>query len=127
MLASMNTGHEGSLTTLHANSPRDAVSRLETMILMAGMDLPLAAVREHISASIDFIVQQARLSNGRRRITSIVEVTGMESGRIQTQELFRYVQGPVPAFMGCGVTPECFADDRSAEHTSELQSLMRIS
>src|SRR3546814_1207611 len=111
MLAAMNTGHEGSLTTLHANNPRDALSRLETMILMASMDLPLAAVREHISASIDFIVQQARLSHGRRRITSIVEVTGMESGRIQTQELFRYVQGHTPAFVGCGVAPECFADD----------------
>jgi pilus assembly protein CpaF len=110
MLAAMNTGHEGSLTTLHANSPRDALSRLETMILMAGMDLPLAAVREHIAASINFIVQQARLSDGRRRITSIVEVTGMESGRIQTQELFRYMHVPAPAFSGCGVVPECFID-----------------
>src|SRR3546814_20532017 len=68
MLAAMNTGHEGSLTTLHANSPRDALARLETMILMAGMDLPLSAVREHIAASIHFIVQQARLNNGRRLI-----------------------------------------------------------
>jgi len=114
MLAAMNTGHEGSLTTLHANSPRDALSRLETMILMAGMDLPLAAVREHIAASIHFVVQQARLSEGRRLITSIVEITGMESGRIQTQELFRYLRGPVPAFQGCGVIPECFVDDMGA-------------
>ncbi len=111
MLAAMNTGHEGSLTTLHANSPRDALARLETMILMAGMDLPLSAVREHIAASIDFIVQQARLADGRRLLTSIVEVTGMESGRIQTQELFRYVQAPAPAFQGCGVLPECFMDE----------------
>lgn len=110
MLAAMNTGHEGSLTTLHANSPRDALSRLETMILMAGMDLPLTAVREHIAASIDFIVQQARLADGSRRITAIVEVTGMESGRIQIQELFRYAQGPPPAFVGCGVIPECLAE-----------------
>jgi pilus assembly protein CpaF len=110
MLAAMNTGHEGSLTTLHANSPRDALSRLETMILMAGMDLPLAAVREHIAASINFIVQQSRLNDGRRRITSIVEVTGMESGRIQIQELFRYKHGPTPGFTGCGVVPECFID-----------------
>ena len=108
MLAAMNTGHEGSLTTLHANSARDALSRLETMILMAGMDLPLTAVREHIAASIDLIVQQARLSDGRRLITAIVEVTGMESGRIQTQELFRYQPGPPPAFAGCGVMPEFF-------------------
>ena len=111
MLAAMNTGHEGSLTTLHANSPRDALARLETMILMAGMDLPLSAVREHIAASIDFIVQQARLNDGRRLITSIVEVTGMESGRIQTQELFRYVRAPEPAFLGCGVVPECFSGE----------------
>lgn len=114
MLAAMNTGHEGSLTTLHANSPRDALSRLETMILMAGMDLPLAAVREHIAASIHFVVQQARLGDGRRLITSIVEVTGMESGRIQTQELFRYVRAPAPAFQGCGVMPECFIDEEGA-------------
>src|SRR5690606_2299875 len=87
MLAAMNTGHEGSLTTLHANTPRDALSRLETMILMAGMEIPLAAVREHIAASIDIIVQQARQSSGKRLVTSIVEVTGIESGRIQIQEL----------------------------------------
>lgn len=114
MLAAMNTGHEGSLTTLHANSPRDALARLETMILMAGMDIPLAAVREHIAASIDFIVQQARLSNGRRLITFIVEVTGMESGRIQIQDLFRYVSGPPAVFSGCGVVPEAFTDESGA-------------
>src|SRR5690606_2851497 len=111
MLAAMNTGHEGSLTTLHANSPRDALARLETMIMMAGMDLPLAAVREHIAASIHFIVQQARQADGRRLITSIVEITGMESGRIQLQELFRYVNSPAPAFVGCGVVPDCFVDE----------------
>lgn len=111
MLAAMNTGHEGSLTTLHANSPRDALARLETMILMAGMDLPLAAVREHIASSINIIVQQMRLSTGQRLITAIVEVTGMESGRIQTQELFRYQPGPPAVFAGCGVLPECFGVD----------------
>ncbi|HWL27734.1 MAG TPA: CpaF family protein, partial [Burkholderiaceae bacterium] len=114
MLAAMNTGHEGSLTTLHANSPREALARLETMILMAGMDLPLSAVREHIAASIDVIVQQARLSDGRRLVTSIVEITGMESGRIQSQSLFRYVRTPMPAFVGCGVAPECFMDEEGA-------------
>jgi pilus assembly protein CpaF len=114
MLAAMNTGHEGSLTTLHANSPREALARLETMILMAGMDLPLSAVREHIAASIDVIVQQARLSDGRRLVTSIVEITGMESGRIQSQALFRYVRLPMPAFAGCGVMPECFMDEDGA-------------
>ncbi len=109
MLAAMNTGHEGSLTTLHANSPRDALARLETMILMAGMDLPLAAVREHIAASIDLIVQQVRLADGRRVITAIVEVTGMESGRIQLQDLFRLELGASASFTGCGVIPDFFS------------------
>ncbi len=111
MLAAMNTGHEGSLTTLHANSPRDALSRLETMILMAGMDLPLAAVREHVAASVDIIVQQARLSSGRRLITSVVQVTGQESGRIQLQELFAHVAQPAAGFRGCGVIPDGFVLD----------------
>lgn len=112
MLAAMNTGHEGSLTTLHANSPRDALARLETMILMAGMDLPLLAIRDHVASSIDIIVQQARLADGRRLIASIVEVTGVESGRIQTQELFRYQEHPERAFLGCGVLPEFAAARR---------------
>jgi pilus assembly protein CpaF len=90
MLTAMNTGHEGSLTTLHANSPRDALARLEAMTLMAGLDLPLAVIREHIASSVDIVVQQARLSDGRRVVTAIVELTGMESGRIQLQELFRH-------------------------------------
>lgn len=109
MLAAMNTGHEGSLTTLHANSPRDALSRLETMILMAGMDLPLSAVREHIAASIDFVVQQARLPSGHRLITAVVEVSGTESGRILTQTLFEYQAGPPAQFRGCGVMPEALS------------------
>ncbi len=109
MLAAMNTGHEGSLTTLHANSPRDALGRLETMILMAGMDLPLAAVREHVASSIDVIVQLARTPDGRRMVSSVVEVAGMEAGRIQTQELFRGEAGPPAVFSGCGLLPDCFA------------------
>lgn len=114
MLAAMNTGHEGSLTTLHANSPRDALARLETMILMAGMDLPLSAVREHIASSIDIIVQQMRVPDGRRMITSIVEVTGIESGRIQLQELFEGRAGPPAVYSGKGIMPECFARDTGA-------------
>ncbi|AOB33553.1 hypothetical protein AKI39_08980 [Bordetella sp. H567] len=110
MLAAMNTGHEGSLTTLHANSPRDALGRLETMILMAGMELPLAAVREHIASSIHLIVQQARMPDGRRLVTAIVEVTGMEGGRIQTQPLFVHEGGTGRgSFTGCGTMPT-FAD-----------------
>lgn len=108
MLTAMNTGHEGSLTTLHANSPRDALARLESMILMAGLDLPLSAVREHIAASVDVVVQQARLSDGRRVITSIVEVAGMESGRIQLQDLFGFDR--TLGFRGCGALPG-FAQD----------------
>lgn len=108
MLAAMNTGHEGSLTTLHANSPRDALGRLETMILMAGMDLPLAAVREHIAASIDIVVQLVRAADGRRLVSAIVQVTGIESGRIQLQELFVGQAGPPAIFNGCGLLPEGF-------------------
>jgi len=96
---------------LHANSPRDALARLETMILMAGMDLPLAAVREHIASSIDLLVQQVRAGDGKRFISAIVEVTGMESGRIQLQPLFAYQAGPPAAFAGCGVMPDFAARD----------------
>ncbi|MGB6241137.1 MAG: ATPase, T2SS/T4P/T4SS family [Castellaniella sp.] len=115
MLAAMNTGHEGSLTTLHANSPRDALSRLETMILMAGMDLPLAAVREHIAASIDLIVQLVRTADGRRLLSAIVQVTGMESGRIQLQELFIAQVGPPAVFTGCGLMPEGFQGEAALD------------
>jgi pilus assembly protein CpaF len=90
MLQAMNTGHDGSLTTLHANSPRDSLSRLETMVLMAGIDLPTRAVREQAASALDLIVHQARLKDGTRRITSIVEVTGMESDVITLQELFAF-------------------------------------
>ncbi|HZJ97514.1 MAG TPA: ATPase, T2SS/T4P/T4SS family [Oligella sp.] len=108
MISAMNTGHEGSLTTLHANSPRDAISRLEVMILMAGMDMPLAAIREHIASSIDFIVQQTRLSDGRRVISSIVEIGGMESGIIKSQEIFKFQRGQQSGFYGLGIMPEKF-------------------
>lgn len=115
MLSAMNTGHEGSLTTLHANTPRDALSRLETMILMASMDLPLSAVREHIAASVHFIVQQSRLSSGQRVITSIVEVTGIESGRIQLQPIFSATLQRPWVFSGQGVMPERFARQVTAD------------
>lgn len=104
----MNTGHEGSLTTLHANSPRDALARLETLILMAGMDLPLTAVREHIASGIQLIVQQTRLNDGRRLISSISEITGIESGRIQTQDLFIFDQTRYQ-FQASELFPHCFA------------------
>lgn len=114
MLQAMNTGHEGSLTTLHANTARDALARLETMILMAGMDLPLSAIREQVASSIDLIVQQSRSATGVRRITAIVEVAGIESGRIQLQELFRHEQGVGGGlFQGCGIVPGFYEDWRA--------------
>jgi pilus assembly protein CpaF len=90
MLQAMNTGHDGSLTTLHANSPRDALSRLETMVLMAGVELPTRAIREQASSALDLIVHQSRLRDGTRRITHITEVTGMESDVITLQDLFLF-------------------------------------
>jgi pilus assembly protein CpaF len=90
MLQAMNTGHDGSITTLHANSPRDALSRLETIVLMAGFDLPQRAIREQAAAAIDLIVQQARLKDGSRRITHITEVSSMEGEVITLQDLFLF-------------------------------------
>ncbi|MBE3589498.1 MAG: CpaF family protein [Firmicutes bacterium] len=92
MLQAMNTGHDGSLTTVHANSPRDALSRLETMVLMAGMDLPVRAIREQIASALDLIVHQARLRDGTRKILYITEVQGLEGDVIVLQDVFRYVQ-----------------------------------
>ncbi|MBF0265289.1 MAG: Flp pilus assembly complex ATPase component TadA [Gammaproteobacteria bacterium] len=92
MLQAMNTGHDGSLTTAHANTPRDVLSRLEVMVMMAGMDLPLAAIREQVSSAVDIIVQQTRLPDGSRRVTYISEITGIESGIVQVQDIFLYKQ-----------------------------------
>ncbi|MGE3388139.1 MAG: CpaF family protein, partial [Bdellovibrionales bacterium] len=90
MLSAMNTGHDGSMTTVHANSPREAVSRLETLCLMAGLDLPVRAIREQIAGAVDLIVQISRLSDGSRRVLSITEVVGMQGETITLQEIFRY-------------------------------------
>ncbi|MBR1580668.1 MAG: CpaF family protein [Selenomonadaceae bacterium] len=92
MLQAMNTGHDGSLTTAHANSPRDVLSRLETMVLMAGMEIPVKAIREQISAAIDLIIQQSRIKDGSRKITHITEVQRLEGDTIVLQDLFSYVQ-----------------------------------
>ena len=92
MLQAMNTGHDGSMTTVHANSPRDAISRLETMVLMSGMDLPVKAIREQVASAVDIIVQQTRFSDGSRKITYITEVTGMEGDIITMQDIFRFRQ-----------------------------------
>ena len=92
MLQAMNTGHDGSLTTLHANTSRDAISRLETMVMMAGLDLPVVAIRRQIASSINLIVHMARLVDGSRRITNITEIVGMEGEVVTTQDIFRFEQ-----------------------------------
>lgn len=92
MLQAMNTGHDGSLTTVHSNSPRDAISRLETLILMAGMDLPIRVVRQQIASAMDLIVQQTRLKDGTRKIVAISEVAGMEGETIILSDIFRFSQ-----------------------------------
>jgi pilus assembly protein CpaF len=114
MLQAMNTGHDGSLTTVHANSPRDALARIETMVMMAGFDLPVRAIREQVSAAIDIVVQIARFSDGSRKITSVSEVVGMEGDIVTMQELVRYRQrgmdanhGVLGAFEATGVQPSC--------------------
>jgi len=115
MLQAMNTGHDGSLTTGHANSPRDMLRRLEVMVLMAGMDLPVQAIREQIASAVQLIVQQTRFGDGSRRITSISEITGMEQSTIQLNEIFRFQQtgfdenGRVKGhFMATGQVPEFY-------------------
>jgi pilus assembly protein CpaF len=92
MLNAMNTGHEGSLSTVHANSPRDALARIENMVLMAALELPDRAIREQMASAIDLIVQLARHSDGVRRVTAITECSGMEGQVITLQDLFTFVQ-----------------------------------
>lgn len=127
MLQAMNTGHDGSLTTGHANTPRDIISRLETMVLMAGMDLPVRAIREQIAAAVDIIVQQSRLRDGSRRITHVTEVLGMEGDTIVLQDIFRYEQTGVDnngnilgEHRATGIVPKCInrfeADGISLPH-----------
>ena len=117
MLQAMNTGHDGSLTTGHANSPRDLLSRLEVMVLMSGMDLPVRAIREQIASAVDIVLQQTRFSDGKRRITSIVEIDGMEGDTILMQQIFKFKQtgraedGAVQGeFSGLGYAPTFYND-----------------
>jgi pilus assembly protein CpaF len=95
MLQAMNTGHDGSLTTLHANTPRDAISRLETMSLMAGIDLPVRVIREQIASAVDLIVQQSRLRDGARKVTQITELAGMEGDTVVLTDIFKFEQTSV--------------------------------
>jgi pilus assembly protein CpaF len=112
MLQAMNTGHEGSMATVHANTPRDAISRLEQMIGMAGLPMTVASIRSQIASAIRIIVQLSRLSDGKRRVMSIAEITGLESDIIQMQEIFKFVRTGTAAdgsvqghFQATGVRP----------------------
>ncbi|HEX4055521.1 MAG TPA: CpaF family protein [Tepidisphaeraceae bacterium] len=97
MLQAMNTGHDGSLTTLHANSPRDAISRIETMALMAGIDFPVRVIREQMGSAIHLLVHQARMRDGSRKVTHVTEIAGMEGDKVLMQELFRFKEIPTAA------------------------------
>lgn len=121
MIQAMNTGHDGSLTTTHANTPRDALSRIATLVLMAGMDLPERAIREQIASAVHLFVQIARLQDGSRRVTHITEVQGMEGSVITLQDIFKFEQtGVTPegkvkgVLRGCGIVPKCL--DRLKAH-----------
>ncbi len=120
MLQAMNTGHDGSLTTVHANSPRDVISRLETMVLMSGMDLPVRAIREQVAAAIDLIVHEQRFSDGSRKVTKVTEIVGLEGEQITMQDIFEFVQTGVDDegkvighFRPTGAVPTFVEDVRS--------------
>jgi pilus assembly protein CpaF len=117
MLQAMNTGHEGSMTTIHANNPRDALKRLEQMVSMAGMSMPAAAVRAQIASAIKVIIQLQRLPDGKRRVTSVSEITGMEGEVIQMHEIFKFVKestdekGNIQGhYRATGIRPNFLAD-----------------
>ncbi len=114
MLQAMNTGHEGSLTTTHANTPRDCIARLETMIMMAGFELPVKAMRTQIASAVNLIIQANRLQGGKRKVTHITEIVGMENDTIVMQDIFKYVQDGVDEtgravgrFVCTGIRPKC--------------------
>ncbi|WKY48741.1 CpaF family protein [Eubacteriaceae bacterium ES3] len=115
MLQAMNTGHDGSLTTIHANTPRDSLSRIETMVLMSGMELPMRAIRDQMTSAIDLIIQQSRLRDGTRKIVNITEVNGMEGDVVVMQDIFKYeMSGQMDAegkfrgrFKSMGIKPRC--------------------
>ena len=119
MLQAMNTGHDGSLTTIHANNPRDVISRLEVLVLMAGLDLPVSAIREQVASAVHMIIQQTRFPCGSRKITRITEVVGVESGTVQLQDIYTYQQEGQTAegrvrgtFMATGAIPTFYEELR---------------
>jgi pilus assembly protein CpaF len=129
MLQAMNTGHEGSMTTIHANAPRDAISRLEVMIAMAGFDIPVRAIRQQISSAVQLVIQARRLTGGKRKVTCVSEITGMEGEQIQMQQLFTFEQAGVSPeghatgeFVATGIRPKCMEriEHRGIELAGEL-------
>ena len=136
MLQAMNTGHDGSLTTIHANSARDALSRIETMVLMSGLDLPVRAIREQVASAINVVIQVARLHDGSRKVVSISEVVGMEGEIVTMQELVRYQQHGldldgkvIGEYQFTGVQPQClkrFEEVGVAYDVRELSSLKLV-
>lgn len=132
MLQAMNTGHDGSLTTVHANTPRDTISRLETLVLMAGMDLPLAVVRQQIVSAVNLIVQQSRLRDGSRKITNITEIAGMEGDMPVMQDIFKFQETGqdengkvIGEFVPGGNRPQC--EQRLKNHGFNLPATMFMS
>jgi pilus assembly protein CpaF len=114
MLQAMNTGHDGSLTTIHANTPRDALYRLDTMVAMANLNLPERAIRQQTASAVNLLVQITRLSDGSRKVTAISEITGMEQDVITMQDIFTFVRGGMNkdgkvcgAFRATGIRPKC--------------------
>jgi pilus assembly protein CpaF len=136
MMQAMNTGHDGSLTTIHANSPRDALSRLEVMMGMANGNMSVHSIRQQISSAIDLFIHVARLSDGSRRVTHISECVGMESGVITTQDVFIFERQGVSqnsrvtgAFRGAGIRPVCCDAIAAAGHEipgSAFQTVVQI-
>ena len=129
MLQAMNTGHDGSLTTVHANAPRDVISRLETLVLMSGMDLPIRAIREQIASAVDVIVHESRFSDGSRKVTNITEIVGLEGDRTTMQDIFVFEQTGVTSggkvvgrFMPTGAVPT-FLEDLRAKGVAVEQAL----
>jgi len=135
----MNTGHDGSLTTIHANSQRDAISRIETMVLMAGFDLPVRAIREQVASALDLVVHTARLRDGTRKVIGVSEIVGMEGDIVTMQEIVRFSQRGVDKenrvlgeFCYTGVQPSClkrfeeYGIEYNARALNELSLLHNI-
>jgi pilus assembly protein CpaF len=133
MLQAMNTGHDGSLTTIHANSCRDTLSRIETMVLMAGFDLPVRAIREQVASAIDMVIHLTRMRDGSRKVSSVSEVVGLEGDVVTMQEIARFDQRGVDkdnrvagSFVYSGVQPICLAKFAEYGITYDVRALSKM-